>query len=206
MPRPGEGDEPADPAGKETWPPTLYVPAPEPTGTGLARRIEAAVRDYPDFPRRGVRFRDVVPVFRDPELFDDILTRLAGEAGRRRADWVAAVESRGFLLGAPLADRLGLPFAPIRKRGKLPGETVSRRYELEYDSAELELQLEAIAEGSAVLLVDDLLATGGTLRAAAGLVEQLGARVAGMAVLVELEALDGRESLKDYNLLSLISL
>lgn len=203
---PPEGDEPPTAPGTGTWPPSLYVPAPEPSDGELADRIRAAIRSYPDFPREGIRFRDVVPVFRDPDLFDDVLARMAGAARRWEADGVAAVESRGFLLGAPLADRLGLPLAPIRKQGKLPGETVTRAYELEYGSAELELQIEAIPAGASVLLVDDLLATGGTLRAAAGLLEDVGARVAGCTVLVELAALEGRTRMENYNLLSLLTI
>lgn len=205
VPRPGE-DEPRAPSGPDPWIPDLYVPGPEPTMDELAGRISAAIRTYADFPRKGVRFRDVDPVFRDPRLFDDVLARLAETARRWDVGRVAAVESRGFLLGAPLADRLELPLAPIRKQGHLPGETATRRYELEYGFAELELQIEAVPAGSVVLLVDDLLATGGTLRAAAGLLEEIGARVAGMAVLVELKDVDGRQSLDDYNLCSLLQL
>lgn len=205
VPRPDRDDAPA-PTGSRAWPPTVYVPAPELPEDELARRIGAALRTYEDFPREGVRFRDVFPIFRDPDLYDDVLARLAVAAERCGADSIAAVESRGFLLGAPLADRLGLPLAPVRKEGKLPGRTATRSYDLEYGTAELELQLDAVPDGSEVLLVDDLLATGGTLRAAAGLLEEIGARVAGMAVLVELEELGGRRSLEDYNLLSLVTL
>lgn len=202
VPRPGE-DEPPAPSGSEPWIPTVYVAAgPD----ELARRIEAAIHTYADFPRDGIQFRDVFPVFRDPALFDDVLDRLADAAREWEAGWLAAVESRGFLLGAPLAARLGLPLAVVRKEGKLPGETVTRRYQLEYGTAEVELQREAVPNGSDVLLVDDLLATGGTLRASAGVLEDVGARVVGMVVLVELTGLPGRESLSDYNLLPLLSL
>lgn len=203
VPRPGE-DEPRVSPGAESWPPPLYVPGPERAPDELAGRIEAALRTYADFPREGARFRDVGPVFRDPGLFDAVLARLAGAARRWDVGRIAAVESRGFLLGAPLADRLGLPLAPIAREGRLPGETATRRYDLEHGSAELELQTEAVPRGSDVLLVDALLATGGTLGAAAGLLEEVGARVAGVAVLVELEDRDGRRSLENYNLLSLL--
>lgn len=205
VPRPEE-DTPPAPAGSGPWVPTVFVPETGPTADDLPGRVAAAIRTYADFPREGVQFRDVVPVFRDPRLFGEVLGRLAEAARSWEAEWVAAVESRGFLLGAPLADRLGLPLAPIRKEGHLPGETVTRRYDLEYGSAELELQVEAVPPGSDVLLVDDLLATGGTLRAAAGLLEGVGARVAGMAVLVELEELDGRRTLDNYNLMSVTTL
>ena len=197
---PGEADE------GEGWPATVYVPAPEPSEEELEGRLRERIRTYADFPREGVRFRDVVPVFRDPRLFDDVLARMETAALGWEVNWVAAVESRGFLLGAPLADRLELPLAPIRKEGKLPGETSTRSYELEYGSAELELQREAVEDGKAVLLVDDLLATGGTLQAAARLLEDVGARVAGMVVLVELEGLGGRDAVRGYNLLSLLRL
>lgn len=205
VPRP-DGDDPAPPAGSGSWTPTVYVPAPEPAADELGGRIAAAVRAYDDFPREGVRFRDVFPIFGDPDLYDEVLARLTEAAEGWGAGWIAAVESRGFLLGAPLADRLGVPLAPIRKEGKLPGRTATRRYDLEYGTAELELQVDAVPTGSEVVLVDDLLATGGTLRAAAGLLEEVGARVTGMAVLVELEELNGRQSLSDYNLLSLATI
>lgn len=205
VPRP-DRDDAASPTGSRSWPPTVYVPAPEPAAGELAGRIGAALRTYDDFPREGVRFWDVLPIFRDPDLYDDVLARFTVAAEHWGADWIAAVESRGFLLGAPLADRLGIPLAPVRKEGKLPGRTATRSYDLEYGTAELELQFDAVPDGSEVLLVDDLLATGGTLRAAAGLLEEIGARVAGVAVLVELEELEGRRSLVDYNLLSLIKI
>lgn len=205
VPRPDREDAPP-PGGSRSWTPTVYVPAPGPASDELGGRIAAALRAYDDFPREGIRFRDVFPIFRDPELYDDVLTRLTDAAEAWGVDAIAAVESRGFLLGAPLADRLGIPLAPIRKEGKLPGETATRSYDLEYGTAELELQTDALPSGSEVLLVDDLLATGGTLRAAAGLLEEIGARVTGMAVLVELEELDGRRSLRDYNLLSLTTI
>lgn len=205
VPRP-DRDAVAPPAGSRSWPPTVYAPAAEPAVDELARRIEAALRTHDDFPRDGVRFRDVLPIFRDPDLYDDVLGRLAVAAEPWEPDWIAAVESRGFLLGAPLADRLGIPLAAVRKEGKLPGRTATRSYDLEYGTAELELQVDAVPDGSEVLLVDDLLATGGTLRAAAGLLEEIGARIAGIAVLVELKELDGRRSLEYYNLLSLATI
>lgn len=203
VPRP-DRDDVTSPAGSPSWTPTVYVPGPEPAADELGGRISSAIRTHDDFPRDGVRFRDVMPVFRDPRLFDDVVDRLTEAAQRWEPGWIAAVESRGFLLGAPLASRLGLPLAPIRKEGRLPGRTATRRYELEYGTAELELQLDAVPAGSDVLLVDDLLATGGTLRAAAGLLEEIGARVTGMVVLVELTELEGRRTLENYNLLSLV--
>lgn len=172
----------------------------------LAEALRRAVREHPDFPRPGILFRDIVPVLGDPLLFRRVTAALAAETRRLEAGVVAGVESRGFLLGAPVALELGLPFVPIRKRGKLPGETVVAEYELEYGTAHLELQRDRIRPGDRVALIDDLLATGGTAAAAAGLIERLGGTVAGIAFLIELGALDGRRSLEEYDLLSLVVL
>lgn len=206
VPPPGESEPAVPPAKEASWTPVPYVPSGGQEADDLAGRVRAALTTYADFPREGILFRDISPVLRDPDLLDDVVARMAEEAARRRVDSIAAIESRGFLLGAPLAVRMDLPLVPIRKQGKLPGDTVSRRYDLEYGTAELEMQIEAVAAGSAVLLVDDLLATGGTLRAAVDLLEEVGADVAGMAVLVELAALEGRQLLKDHNLLSILRL
>jgi adenine phosphoribosyltransferase len=172
----------------------------------LARRVEAAIEVYPDFPRPGIQFRDITPVLRDPEVTRAVVERMADEARLRRCDVIGAVESRGFLFGAPVATSLGLPLVVIRKEGKLPGDTVVRSYDLEYGEAELELQTDALAGGQRVLVVDDLLATGGTIEAAAHLVERTGGSVGGIAVLVELTALDGRETMIDYNVYSTLAL
>lgn len=172
----------------------------------LADAIRDAIRDYPDFPRPGILFRDIVPVLADPGLLRRVTGALADVARGWDADRVAGIESRGFLLGTPVALELGVPFVPVRKRGKLPGETVSVEYELEYGTAHLELQSDRIETGDRVVMIDDLLATGGTASAAASLVERLGGRVAGMAFLVELAALDGRRMLDKHNLLSLLIL
>lgn len=172
----------------------------------LVEELRKAVREHPDFPRPGILFRDIVPVLGDPSLLRRVTAALAREARRLEADLVAGVESRGFLLGAPVAVELGLPFVPIRKRGKLPGETVIAEYELEYGTAHLELQRDRIRPEQRVALIDDLLATGGTAAAAAGLVERLGGRVAGMAFLIELADLNGRRVLVGHNIFSLLIL
>lgn len=178
-----------------------------PGGRGeLAEALRRTVREHPDFPRPGILFRDIVPVLGDPLLFRRVTGALAEETRRLEARAVAGIESRGFLLGAPVAVQLGLPFVPIRKRGKLPGETVVAEYELEYGTAHLELQRDRIRPGDRVALIDDLLATGGTAAAAAGLIQRLGGTVAGIAFLIELRALDGRRSLDNYNILSLLVL
>jgi len=173
----------------------------------LAGRIRERVEDYADFPRPGIVFRDLTPVLRDPELTRAIARRLAEEAERRGATALAGIESRGFLFAAPAACALGAPLLTIRKQGKLPGSTLTEAYDLEYGSAELELQAGSVAaDGDRVLVVDDLLATGGTLAAACRLLESAGARVAGLAVVVELDGLDGRARLKNYNMFSLLRL
>lgn len=172
----------------------------------LAERIRGGIVDYPDFPRPGIVFRDLTPVLRVPGLHRDIARRLAEEVRARGATAVAGIESRGFLFAAPVAHELGLPLITIRKQGKLPGRTLAQSYDLEYGTAELELQEEALGEGDRVFVVDDLLATGGTLEAACRLVARSGAEVAGLGVIVELDALDGRARLADYNVLSLLHL
>lgn len=173
---------------------------------GLAAEVRAAIRDFPDFPRPGILFRDIAPVLSQPKLLAQVVGALSEEADRHGAQVIAGIESRGFIFGTPVALELGVPFVLIRKQGKLPGETVSASYDLEYGSAHLELQLDKISPGQRVVLVDDLLATGGTALAAAGLVERLGGVVAGICFLIELGALNGRAILADHTLFSLLNL
>lgn len=214
--RSGQGPTPAGRAAGEDAErePSRARPDP-PTGAAaevregpeqLAGAVEEALRDVPDFPRPGILFRDVAPVFADADLFRRITRCLAAEAARRRAERVVGIESRGFLLGAPVALSLGLPFVPVRKGGKLPGPTRSVEYELEYGTGHLEIQTDAVSAGERVVIVDDLLATGGTAAAAAGLVEELDGVVAGIAFLVELSELEGRTSLGRYNFFSILRL
>lgn len=172
----------------------------------LAAEVRRALRTYPDFPRPGILFRDIAPVLADPALLGRITDRLAAVAREVGADKVAGIESRGFLLGAPVAVRLALPFVPIRKQGKLPGQTVHATYELEYGTARLEMQTEAVGPGDRLLLVDDLLATGGTAAAAAGLIRALRGEVAGIAFLIELTALSGRAPIEEYNIFTILAL
>lgn len=190
--------------------PEFDAEEPEPAGgageSALAERIRERIEDYPDFPRPGIVFRDLAPVLAAPDLLEMITERLAGEALRIGATRVAGIESRGFLFAAPVAVGLGLPLVPIRKRGKLPGATLAATYELEYGEAELEMQLAAITGEDRILVVDDLLATGGTLEAACRLVRKAGGSVAGLAVVVELGGLGGRDRLNIDNLLSLLVL
>lgn len=166
--------------------------------------LRALIRDVPDFPIPGILFRDVTPLLRDPAGLRAVVDALAERWRDRGIDAVAGVESRGFLFGAPLALALGVGFVPIRKLGRLPAHTVQRDYALEYGTATLEMHADAVRPGERVLVVDDLLATGGTARAAAGLVEEVGARVAGVAFVIELAALGGRDALSGYELHALM--
>jgi adenine phosphoribosyltransferase len=153
------------------------------------------IRAVPDFPKPGILFRDITPLLRDPAGFTAVVDQLAARYRGAPVDLVAGIESRGFLLGAPLALRLGLGFVPVRKAGKLPAATRSRSYALEYGTATLQVHRDALEPGQNVLIVDDLLATGGTARAAAELVEECGARVHEIVFLIELADLGGRAQL-----------
>ncbi len=170
----------------------------------LASNVDAVLVDVPDFPVAGVLFKDLTPLFSDAHLcrqvVADIATRRAGAV-----DVVAGIEARGFIFGALVAHELGLPFVPIRKQGKLPRATYAATYDLEYGSATVELHCDAVKEGQRVLLIDDVLATGGTAAAAAGLVEQAGAVVAALEVLVEIEALAGRSAIADLEVIALLT-
>lgn len=150
------------------------------------------IRDVPDFPKPGIVFKDIMPLLSSPDGFADVIDALAAPWRRAAVQTVVAVEARGFMLGAPLARALGVGFVPVRKPGKLPGPTLRRSYALEYGEDALEMQADALPPGTRVLLVDDVLATGGTLSAACGLVDALGAELVGGAVLIELSALGGR--------------
>jgi len=159
----------------------------------LADDVRRALRAYPDFPSKGIVFQDLMPLLRDPPLFARVVEAMAEPF--RGAQAVAGVESRGFMLGAPVALRLGVPFVALRKAGKLPGATIREGYALEYGQAALEVQRDAFLAGQRVLIVDDVLATGGTALAAARLVEAAGARVDGFSFLLEIGALRGRARL-----------
>jgi len=150
------------------------------------------VREIPDFPQPGIRFKDITPMLGDADGFASALDSLAAPWRGQTIDAVVAIEARGFILGAPLARALGAGFVPIRKPGKLPGRTLSQDYALEYGSGRLELHADALAANARVLLIDDVLATGGTLEAARQLVERLGAHMLGASVLIELTMLGGR--------------
>jgi adenine phosphoribosyltransferase len=173
--------------------------------TDLASRVRAAVRDVPDFPQPGIIFKDITPVLGDAVLFNDVVTHFADRLRPHHIDVVAGIESRGFIFGAPLANHLNTGFVPIRKPGKLPAERVRVDYALEYGSDALEAHADAIAPGQRVLIVDDVLATGGTANAAAKLIRQLQGEVVGFCIVIELGFLNGREKLEPTPLHTLIT-
>ena len=162
------------------------------------------IRAIPDFPQPGILFRDITPLLGDGEALRAVVRDLAAPFRQQRIDRVAGIEARGFLFGAPLAIELGAGFVPMRKEGKLPHETFSAQYELEYGDAAIELHQDGLQPGDNVLLVDDVLATGGTMAAAVELVQQTGANVAGILTVIELTALNGRARLPGHDVVALI--
>jgi adenine phosphoribosyltransferase len=169
----------------------------------LAERVRSVVRDVPDFPEPGILFRDIAPIFADPDLFAEVGGWFASVAPG--ATVVAGIEARGFLLGGPAALAARLPFVPVRKAGKLPGQCHQLTYDLEYGTACLEVQVGALKPGDRVLILDDVLATGGTARATADLVTACGATPIGLAVLLELGGLAGRDVVEPLTVTSLLS-
>jgi adenine phosphoribosyltransferase len=167
--------------------------------------LRAFIRDIPDFPKPGIVFKDITPLLLDGGALDEAVGALASWARPLQVDLVVAAEARGFILGGALARELGIGFVPARKRGKLPWDTVSAEYVLEYGVDALEMHADALADGARVLLHDDLLATGGTARALAELVEGAGAAIAGCGFLVELAFLRGRDKLARYDVHALVS-
>ena len=166
--------------------------------------LKAFIREIPDFPQPGILFRDITPLLKSPAAFRYVIDRFVERYSGSPVDSVFGIEARGFLFAAPLALRLDKPLVPVRKEGKLPFETTGVKYALEYGEAVVEVHSDAIVPGQKVLLIDDVLATGGTLAAAARLVEQSGGQVAGMAVVIELLDLPGRDRLRGYDLFSLL--
>lgn len=160
--------------------------------------LNAYIRDVPDFPKPGIIFKDITPLLGNPDAFARTIDILADRYASHGFQKVAGIESRGFLFGAPLALRLNCGFAPIRKKGKLPAKTVSQTFDLEYGQDTIEIHLDAIQPGEKVLIIDDLLATGGTLVAAAQLVEKVGGRIGEIATVIELSFLNGRARLGSY--------
>lgn len=166
--------------------------------------LASLIRDVPDFPIDGILFKDITTLIRNEDAFREAIDWMVDQFSGTKIDRIVAIEARGYIFGAPLAYKLGAGFAPIRKPGKLPAKTVSESYELEYGTNTLEMHADGIEPGQHVLVVDDLLATGGSARAAINLVERLGGSVAGAIFLVELDFLHGREKLEGYDVRSLI--
>jgi len=167
--------------------------------------LKKYIRAIPDFPKSGITFRDISPLLASPSALAVVIDQMAASLTGMRVDRVAGLDARGFIFGPLLAARLGVPFVMIRKAGKLPGETVQAGYDLEYGSATVEMQRDAVSPGDHVVIVDDLLATGGTLAAAAALVHTLGGIVASHIVLIELEAFGGRKVLAPHPVASLLT-
>lgn len=166
--------------------------------------IKKAIRDIPDFPQKGIIFKDITPILGDSALFNATIEMFSERHLESGIDKVAAVDARGFIFGAAVALKLGAGFVPIRKKGKLPYETIERSYELEYGSATLAAHVDAVSAGEKVLIVDDLLATGGTAAASAELVTALGGKIVEFMFLIELGFLSGRDKLKDFPVFSAI--
>ncbi|HUP01647.1 MAG TPA: adenine phosphoribosyltransferase [Gemmatimonadota bacterium] len=175
------------------------------TADSLEASLRGAIRDIPDFPKPGILFKDITPVLLDPLLFDRTLDALTEWAAGLGAQKIAGVDARGFLFAAPVANRLGLGLIPIRKLGKLPFQTRRESYDLEYGVNTLEMHADAVAGGERVVVIDDLLATGGTTRAAVRLAEALGGTIAGLGFVVELGFLGGRALLEGYPIRALIT-
>ena len=171
----------------------------------MSERLDAKIRDVPDFPRPGIVFKDLMPLLADPATLRETVDELAGWIEPRKPDLIVGAEARGFILGAALAYKLGCGFVAARRPGKLPWKTVSASYALEYGENALELHADAITSGARVLVHDDLLATGGTAAAICDLAEQVGGKIVGVAFVIELSFLEGRKHLERYDVHSLIT-
>ena len=168
-------------------------------------RAKQLIRDIPDFPQKGIVFKDITPLLADENAFSSVIDLIVVHYGRGNIDKVVGIEARGFILASPVAYHFGAGFVPVRKEGKLPWDTDREEYDLEYGKAVLEIHKDAIRPGERVVIVDDVLATGGPARATAQLVERLGGKVMGIACLIELSFLDGRKAVADYDFFSLIT-
>ncbi len=166
--------------------------------------VRSLVRDVPDYPDKGILFRDITPLLRDHRAFGMCIDALAAMEESNGIDCIVGIEARGFIIGSALAYSLGTGFVPIRKKGKLPYKKISKEYSLEYGTDSIEMHRDALPKGSKAMIVDDLLATGGTASAAAELVEESGCSISAIAFLIELEALGGREKLQERNVVSLM--
>ena len=171
----------------------------------LAQKLRKAIRTLPDYPKKGINFYDLTTLWKDGRLSREVIDAFEARWKKERIQKIAGIEARGFIVGAPLADRLGVGFVPVRKSGKLPAPSLAVSYELQYAQQKIEVHRDAIRRGERVLIVDDLLATGGTARAAASIVETLGGTVAGFSFVVELGFLDGRKKLGRRPVFSLLN-
>ena len=160
--------------------------------------IKNSIRNVPDFPKSGIQFKDITTAIKQPQILQEIITTIAAQYQNQHIEYVVGIESRGFIFGAALAYALKCGFVPIRKPNKLPAQTISKEYALEYGTDKLEIHTDAFTEASKVLIIDDLLATGGTAAAAAKLVQRLHANIVGFAFIIELTALQGSKSLQQY--------
>jgi len=166
--------------------------------------IRSIIRNVPDFPKKGIMFRDITTLIENPEAFKYCIDQIAAHFKDVEFDVIVGVESRGFIFGAALAYAIGKPMMVVRKPGKLPCDVVFEEYELEYGTDKIEMHADSIKPGQKVLLIDDLLATGGTTKASTNMIEKVGGVIAGLAFIMELDFLNGREKLKDYDVLSLV--
>jgi adenine phosphoribosyltransferase len=169
-----------------------------------AEQIKALIRDVPDFPQPGVVFKDITPLLGDPEAFSTVVDTIVVHFGRGNVDKVVGIEARGFIVAAPVAYHFNAGFVPVRKKGKLPWESEAESYELEYGAETLEIHRDSVRPGERILIVDDVLATGGTASATASLVQRLGAKVIGIACIIELTFLHGRDKLGDLEFFALV--
>jgi adenine phosphoribosyltransferase len=167
--------------------------------------LRALIREVPDFPKPGILFYDITTLLKDPQAFRSVIDHMADQVSETQIDIVVGMESRGFIFSAPLAYQLNAGFVPVRKLGKLPAETIEVEYELEYGTATLEIHRDAIAQGQRVLIVDDLLATGGTVMGTIELVRRLGGEIAGLSFMVELTSLHGRDKLDEFEIHTLLT-
>jgi len=167
--------------------------------------LKKVIRDIPDFPQKGIIFKDITPLLANSAAFKFAVDQMADFALKQGAGAIVGIDSRGFIFGSAIAYKLGLKFVPVRKKGKLPYKSISEKYDLEYGTAEIEIHEDALNKGEKALIVDDLLATGGTMRATCNLVEKLGAEVCGITFVINLAFLNGMEKLKDYKTLTLIN-
>ena len=192
-----------DSPGAEATPP--LGSAPTAVTVSSVDDLRGLIREVPDFPKPGIRFYDITTLLKNADAFREVIDRMAEQVSSTPIDLVVGMESRGFIFSSPLAYKLGAGFVPVRKLGKLPAETIEVEYELEYGTATLEIHADAIEKGQRVLIVDDLLATGGTVMGTIELVRRLGGEIAGLSFMVELSALRGREKLGEFEIHTIFS-